>query len=118
MVDGVANVSAMMTAHSDKAPPDLKPKPKPSQTGPQAVPGVDRIIAVASGKGGVGQVDRFCESRLCSGSRRATRGSAGRGCIWSVAAPHAGCFGSSRQPRWQDHPAAAQSRGHHDVDGV
>ncbi|RLK10321.1 Mrp/NBP35 family ATP-binding protein [Ruegeria conchae] len=55
MVDGVSNVSAMMTAHSDKVPPDLKPKPKPSQTGPQAVPGVDRIIAVASGKGGVGK---------------------------------------------------------------
>ncbi|WP_170357564.1 Mrp/NBP35 family ATP-binding protein [Ruegeria arenilitoris] len=55
MVDGVAKVSALLTAHSDKEPPDLKPKPKPSQTGPQAVPGVDRIIAVASGKGGVGK---------------------------------------------------------------
>ncbi|WP_170508645.1 Mrp/NBP35 family ATP-binding protein [Ruegeria arenilitoris] len=55
MVDGVAKVSALLTAHSDKAPPDLKPKPKSSQTGPQAVPGVDRIIAVASGKGGVGK---------------------------------------------------------------
>ncbi|MBY6083898.1 Mrp/NBP35 family ATP-binding protein [Ruegeria arenilitoris] len=55
MVDGVAKVSALLTAHSDKAPPDLKPNPKPSQTGPQAVPGVDRIIAVASGKGGVGK---------------------------------------------------------------
>lgn len=38
MTDGVSKVSAMMTAHSEKAPPDLKPKPKPSQTGPQAVP--------------------------------------------------------------------------------
>ncbi|WP_170769484.1 Mrp/NBP35 family ATP-binding protein [Ruegeria lacuscaerulensis] len=55
MVDGVAKVSAMLTAHSDKAPPDLKPKPKPAQTGPQPVAGVDRIIAVASGKGGVGK---------------------------------------------------------------
>ncbi|MBO9432956.1 Mrp/NBP35 family ATP-binding protein [Ruegeria sp. R13_0] len=55
MVEGVSKVSAMLTAHSDKGPPDLKPKPKPSQTGPQAVPGVDRIIAVASGKGGVGK---------------------------------------------------------------
>ena len=54
-VEGVETVSAMMTAHSDKAPPDLKPKPKPSQTGPQPVAGVDRIIAVASGKGGVGK---------------------------------------------------------------
>ncbi|KUJ85788.1 sodium:proton antiporter [Ruegeria marisrubri] len=55
MVEGVEKVSAMMTAHSDKAPPELKPKPKPAQTGPQAVPGVDRIIAIASGKGGVGK---------------------------------------------------------------
>ena len=55
MVEGVAKVSALLTAHSDKSPPDLKPKPKPSQTGPQAVPGVDRIIAVVSGKGGVGK---------------------------------------------------------------
>ncbi|GGH30965.1 ATP-binding protein involved in chromosome partitioning [Cribrihabitans marinus] len=54
-VAGVETVSAMMTAHSEKAPPDLKPKPKPSQTGPQPVAGVDRIIAVASGKGGVGK---------------------------------------------------------------
>ena len=52
---GVTKVSAMMTAHSEKAPPELKPKPKPSQTGPQRVPGVHHIIAVASGKGGVGK---------------------------------------------------------------
>ncbi|MDP5215820.1 Mrp/NBP35 family ATP-binding protein [Ruegeria sp. 2205SS24-7] len=54
-VEGVENVSAMLTAHSEKAPPELKPKPKPSQTGPQPVPGVDRIVAIASGKGGVGK---------------------------------------------------------------
>lgn len=54
-LDGIDKVSAMMTAHSDKAPPDLKPKPKPSQQGPQKVPGVERIIAIASGKGGVGK---------------------------------------------------------------
>ncbi|WP_425044123.1 iron-sulfur cluster carrier protein ApbC [Primorskyibacter sp. S87] len=51
----VAKVSAMLTAHSDKAPPDLKPKAKPAPQGPQPVAGVDRIIAVASGKGGVGK---------------------------------------------------------------
>ena len=53
---GVPQVSAMMTAHSAKAPPELKPSRKPAAPqGPQAVPGVDRIIAVASGKGGVGK---------------------------------------------------------------
>ncbi len=53
---GVAQVSAMMTAHSAKAPPDLKAARKPAAPqGPQKVAGVDRIIAVASGKGGVGK---------------------------------------------------------------
>lgn len=55
MVEGVAKVSALMTAHSDKAPPDLKPRPKAAPQGPQPVAGVDRIVAVASGKGGVGK---------------------------------------------------------------
>lgn len=54
-LDGVEKVSALMTAHSDKAPPELKPKAKPKPQGPQAVPGVKHIIAVASGKGGVGK---------------------------------------------------------------
>ena len=52
---GIARVSAMLTAHSDKAPPDLKPKARPKPQGPQPVPGVERIVAVASGKGGVGK---------------------------------------------------------------
>jgi ATP-binding protein involved in chromosome partitioning len=54
-LDGVTNVSAVMTAHSAPAtPPDLKAK-KAQPKGPQDVPGVDRIIAIASGKGGVGK---------------------------------------------------------------
>lgn len=53
---GVANVSAMMTAHSQKAPPpDLKPSRPAEPKGPQQIPGVKKIIAVASGKGGVGK---------------------------------------------------------------
>ncbi|NDW43627.1 Mrp/NBP35 family ATP-binding protein [Ruegeria sp. PrR005] len=55
MVEGVAKVSALMTAHSEKAPPDLKPRAKAAPQGPQPVAGVDRIVAVASGKGGVGK---------------------------------------------------------------
>ncbi len=54
-LEGVDKVQALMTAHSDKAPPELKPKARPKPAGPQAVPGVKRIIAVASGKGGVGK---------------------------------------------------------------
>ena len=54
-LDGIDTVSAMMTAHSDKAPPELKPKRPAAPSGPQSVPGVDRILAIASGKGGVGK---------------------------------------------------------------
>ena len=53
---GVEKVSAMMTAHTAKAPPDLGQKRQPAQPqGPQKVPGVDHVIAIASGKGGVGK---------------------------------------------------------------
>lgn len=53
---GATNVSIIMTAHSQKAPPpDLKPNRAAEPKGPEKVPGIDRIIAVASGKGGVGK---------------------------------------------------------------
>jgi ATP-binding protein involved in chromosome partitioning len=54
-VDGVDKVMIVLTGHSDKAPPDLKPSRKAEPTGPQKIPGVEHIIAVASGKGGVGK---------------------------------------------------------------
>ena len=56
-LDGVSKVSALLTAHStQQAPPDLKVGRHPTaQAGPAKVPGVDRILAVASGKGGVGK---------------------------------------------------------------
>ena len=56
-IAGAGNVSALLTAHSaPKPPPDLKigGHPKPQQ-GPMKVPGVEAILAVASGKGGVGK---------------------------------------------------------------
>ena len=56
-LDGIKSVTAVVTAHEDKAPtPNLKigGHPKP-QEGPTKVPGVDRILAIASGKGGVGK---------------------------------------------------------------
>lgn len=53
---GVENVSVAMTAHAAAAqPPDLKIGGHPKPSGPEKVPGVDRIIAIASGKGGVGK---------------------------------------------------------------
>ena len=52
---GVDSVSALMTAHAEtKPPPELKAK-KAAPQGPQRIPGVDHIIAIASGKGGVGK---------------------------------------------------------------
>ena len=53
---GAPSVSVVLTAHSTPAPPpDLKPQRASTPSGPQKVPGVDRILAVASGKGGVGK---------------------------------------------------------------
>ncbi|GFE63012.1 Mrp/NBP35 family ATP-binding protein [Litoreibacter roseus] len=53
---GAEPVSVVMTAHSaPAAPPDLKGGKKPVQQGPERIPGVNRIIAIASGKGGVGK---------------------------------------------------------------
>lgn len=55
-LDGVAQVSAVLTAPtSQKAPPDLKPKARPERPPAQKIAGVGQIIAVASGKGGVGK---------------------------------------------------------------
>ncbi|WP_338549019.1 Mrp/NBP35 family ATP-binding protein [Roseovarius phycicola] len=55
-LDPNAVVSAVLTAHSAKSPPpDLKPQRKAEPQGPQQVPGVNHIVAIASGKGGVGK---------------------------------------------------------------
>ena len=55
--EGVTAVSVVMTAHSEKAPPpDLRgPRAAAEPQGPQGIPGVAHIIAIASGKGGVGK---------------------------------------------------------------
>jgi ATP-binding protein involved in chromosome partitioning len=55
---GVTGVQVVMTAHGPAAkPPSLKigQHPTPQQGGPQRISGIDRIIAIASGKGGVGK---------------------------------------------------------------
>ena len=55
-LDGVESVSVVMTGHSaPKPPPDLKTKRKSESKGPERIPGVEHIIAIASGKGGVGK---------------------------------------------------------------
>ncbi|WP_090523241.1 Mrp/NBP35 family ATP-binding protein [Paracoccus isoporae] len=55
-LDGVSKVSAVMTAHSDAPPPpDLKAQSQKKPNAPERVPGVKHVIAIASGKGGVGK---------------------------------------------------------------
>ena len=59
-IPGVTAVSVVLTAHGPapkpSAPPALKIGGHPTpQAGPQRVAGVERILAVASGKGGVGK---------------------------------------------------------------
>lgn len=56
-LDGINKVSALLTAHtSPSAPPDLGGGAKrPAPAGPQSIPGVKKVIAIASGKGGVGK---------------------------------------------------------------
>jgi len=58
---GVTAVQVVMTAHAAHAakapPPPLKigQHPTPQAGGPQRISGIDRIVAIASGKGGVGK---------------------------------------------------------------
>ncbi len=55
---GVTAVQAVMTAHGPAPkPPSLKigQHPTPQTGGPQRISGIDRIVAIASGKGGVGK---------------------------------------------------------------
>lgn len=58
-ITGVVSVSVMLTAHSDAPkppPPNLKLGGHPKPAADKApVAGVDRILAIASGKGGVGK---------------------------------------------------------------
>ena len=53
-MEGAGQVSVVMTA-ATPPPPDLKPQRPAEPKGPQKVPGVEHIIAIASGKGGVGK---------------------------------------------------------------
>lgn len=63
-IPGVTAASVVLTAHGPAARPAPTTPPPPSitigrhptpQAGPQGVPGVDRILAIGSGKGGVGK---------------------------------------------------------------
>ncbi len=71
MIPGVAKVTVVLTAHSDTPATPAPPQPHrhgkaglsararkegtPKPPTPEAIPGIDKIVAVASGKGGVGK---------------------------------------------------------------
>jgi len=60
-IEGVEQASVVLTAHGPAAPPKAPPSlrvgdhPTPGQGGPVKVSGVERIVAIGSGKGGVGK---------------------------------------------------------------
>ncbi len=59
-IPGVKNVLAVLTAHRNVsgagAGNGAAPRPAPGKpAGPEKIPGIDRILAIASGKGGVGK---------------------------------------------------------------
>jgi len=53
-IPGVLSVTAVLTAESNAPPPPPQAKPQQQQNKPE-IPGVSAIVAIASGKGGVGK---------------------------------------------------------------
>ena len=54
-VAGVKSVTAVLTAHEGQPPQKAPERPRHAPPAPQGIPGVGAVIAVASGKGGVGK---------------------------------------------------------------
>ncbi len=55
-LNGIEKVTVVLTAHQMTPAPEKPVPPRPlAGPGPEKVPGIERIIAIASGKGGVGK---------------------------------------------------------------
>ncbi len=90
---GVDSVSAVMTAHSKRPPPpDLGGRGAAQQQGPARIAGVDRILAIASGKGGVGKSTRCGQPGCCARGCRPSGGSARCRCLRTFTATDARRF--------------------------
>ena len=117
---GVAAVSVLLTAHgpAPKAPPpDLKIGRHPTpQAGPAQVPGVRRIIAIASGKGGVGK-STVAANLAVALAREGKRTGLLDADIYGPSQPRMmGVSERPEVPRRQDDPAAPRPRRDADVD--
>jgi ATP-binding protein involved in chromosome partitioning len=113
---GAADISVVMTAHKAASePPNLKVQKKAEPKGPVKVPGVDRILAVASGKGGVGKstVSANLACALAAEGRRVGLLDAD---VYGPSQPRMmGVSGRPSSADGKNHYPHAQSWRHHDV---
>lgn len=54
-LEGAETVTVVMTAHTEKPAPEFRPGRRAEPARPEKIPGIDHVIAIASGKGGVGK---------------------------------------------------------------
>jgi ATP-binding protein involved in chromosome partitioning len=124
---GVTGVQVVMTAHgpAPKAPPAGAPPQlkigghaTPQQGGPQKIAGVDRIVAIASGKGGVGK-STVASNLAVALARQGRRVGLLDADIHGPSQPRMmGVVAAPGLARWQDHPAHCRPWREIDVDGT
>ena len=109
---GITNATAVLTAHKAPAPPLAARGGRQGmgmahgQKPPLLLPDVKAIVAVASGKGGVGQIHGRGQSGGVAGAARAPDRAAGRRHLRAEPAAHAGAVAQAGGAAGEDDPAA------------